>query len=180
MLAHTAAFLTYRDLSQSHLNFVVLVCYAVPALRAADISLSTAALSNPPDHFKSARNPKSEVAGYVSGYQEELARSALITIFSYFEDYVKEVLIEIVEYHGGEERLRKIARKQIGKSIHREDRIVQVNKRKLQDNFNKAKVAKYQKYIGILDKKSYKFPSDLFAYFGLVQLLPKLWIRREV
>jgi hypothetical protein len=50
MLAHTTAFANYRDLSQSHLNFVVLVCHAVPALRA-DVALPNIVLSNPPDYF---------------------------------------------------------------------------------------------------------------------------------
>jgi len=83
LIGHTEAFAKYRQLSQGHLNFVVAVAHAMPALRA-DIALPGSTLTFPPDHFLASRNPKSEVATYVAGYLEELARSTVIAVFSYF------------------------------------------------------------------------------------------------
>jgi hypothetical protein len=111
MIGHTEAFKTYRTLSQSHLDFVVTVCHAVPALRA-DLALPNPQVTNPPDHFKASANPKSFVAKIVDAYPDELARTTLITVFSYFEAYVKDALIETVEFHGGQQAIKRIAKKQ--------------------------------------------------------------------
>jgi hypothetical protein len=173
VIGHTKAFATYRLLSQAHLNFVVLVCYAVPALRT-DLALSTASLSNPPDHFKAATNSKADIATYLGAYQEELARSTLITVFSYFESYIKDALVEIVEFHGGKDKFAKLSARRASKFIDASDSDIRLNKRKLQDNPASSKLAKYQKYGKLLDSKGFKFPTELFAHFGVSQLLAKL------
>src|SRR3546814_10181257 len=97
MISHTDACKVYRDLGQAHLNFVVLSCHAVPALKA-ELSVPGGAATVPPDHFKAGSNTASELLSYADDYHEELARSALITVFSYFEAYVKDALTEIVDF----------------------------------------------------------------------------------
>src|SRR3546814_5956394 len=78
MISHTDAFKVDRDLGQAHLNFVVLSCHAVPALKA-ELSVPGGAATVPPDHFKAGSNTASELLSYADDYHEELARSALIT-----------------------------------------------------------------------------------------------------
>ncbi|HEY5213415.1 MAG TPA: hypothetical protein VIJ38_10405 [Acidobacteriaceae bacterium] len=116
MIAHTKAFVTYRNLSQGHLNFVVLVCHAVPALQA-DLLLPAATFTNPPDHFKATRNAKSDVGQYISSYKNELARITVEAIFSYFEAYVKDALVEVVAFHGGEAEFKKLSLKRNAKFL---------------------------------------------------------------
>jgi RiboL-PSP-HEPN len=173
VIPNTKALKAYKSLSQGHLNFVVLVCHAVPSL-SADIALPNANWSQPPDHFNSAGNPKSRLAGYVASYQDELARSTLITVFSYFESYIKEALNEIVKFHGGEDAIKKLAKKRVVDSMQDTSSDIQDDKRKLQDNPTRTKLAKYQKYARLLDGKKFKFPTELFAHYGVSQLLPKL------
>lgn len=173
MIGHTNAFAAYKTFSQAHINFVVLVCHAVPALRA-DLSLPNAELSHPPDHFKASRNPKQDIAGHVSGYQEELARSTLITVFSYFEAYIKDALKEIVEFHGGKKEFKKLSLTRTTKFVTSLHPDVKTYKRKLQDKPESSKTAKYQKFGRLLENKGFKFPTDLFAHFGVSQLIPKL------
>jgi len=173
MIGHTKAFAAYRVLSQAHLNFVVLVCHAVPALRA-DLAVPTPALSNEPDHFKTGRNSKVEMGNHISNYQKELARSTLITVFSYFESYVKDALNEIVEFHGGNSAFKKLAKQRASKFVVGTHPGIQSDKRKLQDRPSPSKLAKYQKYGKILETKGFRFPTELFAHFGVSQILPKL------
>ena len=173
MISHTKAFLAFRKLSQAHLNFAVLVCHAVPALQA-DLSLPSATLTNPPDHFKAHTNTKKDVARYVGGYQDELARLTVNAVFSYFEAYIKDALKDIVEFHGGKAKIKGMSMKRNTRFISALSPDVQANKRKLQDNPTPAKMEKYQKYGKLLDQKGYRFPTDLFANFGLYELLPKL------
>src|SRR3546814_19629709 len=58
MISHTDAFKLYRHLGQAHLNFVVLICHAVPAL-TAELSVPGAPATAPPAHFKPASSRRS-------------------------------------------------------------------------------------------------------------------------
>ena len=177
MFSHTKAFADFKELSQTHIDFVVVVCHAVPTLQA-DIALPNTSLTYPPDHFKQSRNPKPEVARKVPGYQSELARSTLITVFSYFESYVKDALKEVVEFHGGKTKFKGEADRRSKKFINVVMPSVQKSKRKLQDQFDKAKIEKYQKHIRILEGHGFNFPTDLLSHFGVVYLIQKLDERR--
>ncbi len=173
MKGHTDAFVAYRGLSQAHLDFVVIVCHAMPALEA-DLALAKAELTHPPHHFKSARNQKSWVADHSKGYQEELARSTLITVFSYFEAYIGDALFEVVTFHGGRDGFWKRAKSRNAGFLTSQTADTIKNKRKLQDNPDKHKLAKYQKYARLLDNEGFRFPTELFAVLGLRQFLEKV------
>lgn len=171
MISHTDAFKTYRDLSQAHLNFAVLVCHSVPAFSA---SLTAAgALTVPPDYFKAPGNPIDDLISYAAAYQEELARSAVITIYSYFEAYVGDMLREIVDFHAGKEAIKGKARDRAERFFHSMPDALQEDKRKLQDRRDPRKIAKYQKHGRVLDKKGFRFPTDLLAHYGALNLIKK-------
>jgi len=173
MISHTDAFKIYRDLGQAHLNFVVLTCHAVPALKA-EISATRAVPITPPDHFKAGSNTTAELLSYVVDYHEELARSALITLFSYFEAYVKDALIEIVDFHGGPTKLRASAQDRASKYFGAVSVTIDESRKKLQDRPDPKKREKYEKHARTLDKAGYRFPTDLLAYFGAAQLILKI------
>lgn len=131
MIKHTKPFFGIsKGVAGTH-QFCSLVCHAVPTLKE-DLLLPTPTVSNPPDHFKADRNPKTEIASYINNYQEELARSALITIFSYFESYIKDASSEIVQFHGGEDKLKKFSRRRATKFITVSDSEITAYKRKVQ------------------------------------------------
>src|SRR5262245_55401789 len=88
----------------------------MPALRA-DLALPAPTLTHLPDYFLAARNPKSEVAAFAAPYQEELARSTLISVFSYFEAYTRDVLLEIIKFHGGKGSIQQMAHNRLNKFI---------------------------------------------------------------
>lgn len=173
MKGHTDAFIAFREFSQAHLDFVVVVCHAMPALEA-DIALGSAQLTYPPDHFTKARNPKSWVAARTKNYQDELARSTLITVFSYFESYVGDSLTEIVTFHGGRDEVWKRSKDRGANFLTSQSAATIKSKRKLQDTPTKAKWEKYQKYGRLLEGQGYRFPTDLFATLGLRLFLDKV------
>ncbi|MEL7686063.1 HEPN domain-containing protein [Citromicrobium bathyomarinum] len=173
MISHTNAFKVYRDLGQAHLNFVVLACHAVPALKA-ELSLPGAAPKTPPDHFKGGNNTTAELLSYAADYHEELARSALITLFSYFEAYVKDALTEIVDFHGGPTKLRESALNRTRKYFGAVPATIDESRKKLQDRPDPKKREKYEKHARTLDRAGYRFPTDLLAHFGAAQLILKI------
>lgn len=188
MIAHTKAFATYRELSQAHLDFVVLVCYAVPALRPELTDLKTPIL-NKADHFKAKNsNPSTQPAASQPGnddgiklrltrlaasYQEELSRTVLITIFSYFESYIRTSLNEIAEFHGGNDAFKALARKRSAKFIATLSSTMERNKRKLQEHAKGNRRFQYDSYSNLLDKSGFRFPTELLAHYGVVNMLTK-------
>jgi len=173
MKTHSDSFANYKASSQGHIDFIVVVCHAVPALRA-DIALPRPEITHPPDHFKKDRNPKSWISSHIGNYTDELARSALLTVFSYFEGYVKDSLREIVAFHGGESAFQDRARIRSKRFLQSHSAKISENKRKLQDNPDPVKLAKYQKYGRLLDATGYRFPTDLLSNFGVRFLRAKL------
>ncbi|HQS19424.1 HEPN domain-containing protein [Reyranella sp.] len=170
MIPRSNAFATYRELSQAHINFVVLVCHAVPALRA-DLATPPTSLSNAPDYFKPTS--KTVLNGYVAHYRGDLGRTTLVAIFSYFESYVKEVLSEIISFHGGAKELKALALARSTKFLTKPPADILSSKRKLQEPAKKELKFKYQKHSKTLDNKGFKFPSELLAHFGVVHMLSK-------
>jgi hypothetical protein len=171
MIPHTRAFKRYRDLSQAHLNFVVLTCHSVPCLKAQ--LQAPAAILPKPDHFKGQGNTIQAILGFTNNYQEELARSTLITVFSYFEAYLKSVLQEVIKFHGGQVQLRKKAKDRAERFFRSTPTTIEKNKRKLQDAPDPNKQAKYEKYGQLLDEAGFRFPTDLLSHFGVTQLVLK-------
>jgi hypothetical protein len=171
MISHTNAFKQYRDLSQAHLNFAVLVCHSVPALSAS--MNKTGMIPAPPDHFKAGGSSVPDLLGYATKYKEELARSTLITVFSYFEAYVREALVEIIDFHGGKARFLKKAKNRVQQFFGSIPTAMLESKRKLQDSRDPRKLAKYQKHGRLLDKTGFRFPTDLLGPYGVSNLILK-------
>jgi len=171
MISHTHAFDRYRKLSQAHLDFVVLVCYAVPALRA-DLSTSAVGVSHRPDHFRSA-NSKEALKRCAAIYQGELGRSTLIAIFSYFESYVGEAMRELSDFHGGDETFETLAQERSETVKVRVTKDMAMRKRKLQEYAKKGKDLKYRDQSHLLDAAGFRFPTELFARYGALKFLEK-------
>jgi hypothetical protein len=171
MISHTKAFKTYRDLSQAHLDFVVLACHSIPSLKA-QLQLPGAVLP-PPDHFKGNGNTIQAIQKSIGNYQVELARSTLITSFSYFEAFLKSAINEVIEFHGGQTLFQTKAKERSERFFASIPPLMEKNKRKLQDAPKPNKRAKFEKYGQLLDKAGFKFPTDLLSHFGVSQLAQK-------
>jgi hypothetical protein len=172
VIYHTEAFARHRSLSQAHLNFVVAVSHAMPFLRA-DLVLSSPTPSCAPDYFQQNSNPKHELASYLTVYQEEMARSALISVFSYFEGYGRGLFHEIVKFHGDRDAIKKLTHDRLAKSMATTNATAISAKHKLQVKRRPNRGLRYRNFGEALDDRGYKFPTDLFAHFGVVRLLEK-------
>jgi len=87
---------------------------------------------------------------------------------------VKDVLKEVVDFHGGKINFQRIARKRSERFIKGLEKPLLSHKRKLQDNPDPKKIEKYQKYGTLLDARGYRFPTDLLSNFGSRYLLEKI------
>jgi hypothetical protein len=171
VIGHTDSFAAYKELSQAHIDFAVLVCYAVPLLKSELASPN--ALSCQPDHFKPKATTKVHLTKHAANYQDELARTLHISIFSYFESYVREALREIADFHGGNGQIKSLAHKRAAKFLAAPPVEVQKSKRKLQEPSKPNERDKYMKHSALLEKAGFRFPTELFAHYGVTQMLAK-------
>jgi hypothetical protein len=176
MIGNTKSYARYRQLSQAYLDFVVLVCHAVPLLKT-DLALPAAEISVAPDYFK--KNTKLDLAGAASSYQAALSRSAHLTVFSYFEGYIKSTLQETAEFHGGPKGFESLAMKRTREFLGPLTPPLSSSRAKLQTYQKPAKADKYRKHTKILNNSGYRFPTELLAHYGVVNLIRKAKDDRE-
>jgi hypothetical protein len=170
LIPNSKAYAILRDNSQEFLNYVVLSCTAVPTLKKQIQASGVAGIS--PDYFKGAPDA-AQLLSYAAVYQESLARMIVITLFSYFEAYVKGLLTEIVDFHGGPTTFQATADKRAKAFVANSSQTIIDSKRKLQERSKAAKIQSYRKHSAILVKEGFRFPSELLAPYGVKNLIQK-------
>lgn len=170
MIPNTKAYIELRARSQEFLDFVVLACTAVPAVKAQLLSSGTAGLA--PDYFKGTPN-SAQLLAYAASYQTPLAAVSVITLFSYFEGYVMAVMKEIIDFHGGEKAFQTTADRRAKAFLTLASPTIENSKKKLQEPAKPKNKGRYQKYSKILASSGYRFPSELMAPYGVRNLIKK-------
>jgi hypothetical protein len=170
MIPNSNAYLRLREQSQGFLDFVVLSCTAVPALKQHLHTLGVKGLA--PDHFKGTPN-SALLLTYVHDYQGPLARSTVLTLWSFFEAYVKALLIEIIDFHGGAATFQANANRRAKSFLASSSPQILEAKRKLQEPARAAKRGRYQKHSKSLVGLGFRFPSELLAPYGVKTLIER-------
>lgn len=176
MYQNTKAFLKLREQTQAVLDFTVLISNSVPLLKMTmkniDKGVEGAQLAKP-DHFKGDQNPE-QLKSYAAEYKKNLSKYVLLSNFSYFEVYAMDAVEEMLEFHGGAEKLIEDARNRCQKHVNPTDQNIVKNRSKLQDSFKNKNKEKYQKFTRLLQDKNFKFPSELLSAYGVQKLSENL------
>lgn len=170
MLLHTDAFAAYRKSSQEHLDFAVLVCHAAPQLV---IALGSGSPPPKPDHLQGRASATKRLMTLASAYENELARTILITIFGYFESYIRAMLTEIIEFHGGEAHFIKMSERRAQKLLLSPTATIVASRSRLQTRAKPSWGDRYRKHTRLLQAEGYRFPSDLLSSYGARGLVKK-------
>lgn len=172
MIIHTESFKRAKKQSQSFLDFVILVCTAVPFLDDSMRKPSRLPQKLRADHFK--KISQTRLPPLIKSYQEQLSRAAIINSFSFFEDYVHSVLDEIISFHGGEDKMRDLARKGFRKnSVDLRDPDAAKAKCGLRTFPNPQHIDRYRKHSRALRAKGHRFPTELLSLLGVETLIKK-------
>lgn len=180
----TESFLKWQKNTQEIFDFSVLVHYAVPALKQ-QISLVEKGIVNQlcrPDYYRSHKknyyaspNLLNSLKIRSSGYKSHVSDYLLLSLFSYFEAFVIDVIIEFLDFHGGIAEFQRFAIKKSKNSM--EILSIQKEIRKYKNNL-KPTSAKNQpdrkNATRQLKKTQYRFPSDHFASYGIFMLGKKI------
>ncbi len=168
---------------EEHLDFVVLVAHAVPvlsrAINAAAAGTQAIPLS-PADHFTQHQLSSSQLLHRSKIYQAELARTLIITDFSYFEAFIKGLIREFVDFHGGPSGFLALANRRSRKFLSPLPPDLLKAKRKLQEPDTKPKGGKYKKHSATLARAGFRFPTELLAAYGVERLLDKISTDRRL
>lgn len=173
---NTNAYLSFKGESERLTNLAVLFSHAVPVLRQvlASPTLSAQISLKPADNFPHDRSDGPALAGFAAAYDRDLANLVLLSVFSYFEAYVRCAIQEIYELQGGDEAFLALSRKRVTRHWKSAPPAVLEAKRKLQTRERRDKADKYRKYAKVLAAHNFAFPPDLLAVYGAQQLARKL------
>ena len=172
MISNSKAFEVLKGQTQSTLDFAVLCCQAVPALKGYIKALEHGSVDKLPDadYFKGEPNIE-QLKGFSSKYKKNRGKLLFINTFSYFESYFKDLISEIENFHGGKEAFRDAALKKQKKhmNIHSDQQLI-LNSNKLREYKKQTHLLKYTKHISALEHTDFRFPSEMLSTFGLIEL----------
>ncbi|CAH6923348.1 HEPN_RiboL-PSP domain-containing protein [Vibrio chagasii] len=174
MITNSKSFEVLKEQIQSTLDFSVLTCHAVPALKAYMKAVEGEYAEKLPDadYFKGNDNSFEQLRGFVPEYKKSLGKLVFISSFSYFEAYFKSLIAEVLKFHGGHETFLELSQEK--QAIHMrtvdQDEGIRKSANKLRDYRKSGKEQKYSKHTEELENTEFRFPSELFATFGLKEL----------
>lgn len=175
MINHTQAYQVLRNSQQSTMNLLVLVGQAVPELeknlKAIDkrMNFTNEDYSCPVklskhDIFENRAIDTNLVKAKTSNYKKDLAKLVVISSFSFFEVYFKDVSKEVIEFHGGKDVFLKYSESKL--FAQQETQLKLVDKKNLQEEYEPHRKEKYLKNISKIDAQGYIFPYEKFSLFG--------------
>ncbi|MBD9609542.1 HEPN domain-containing protein [Pseudomonas sp. PDM08] len=172
MISNSNSFSILKQQIQSAIDFSVLCCHAVPALNAYIKAVEKGAAKKLPDadHFKGDPN-FDQLRGYIPEYRKKLGKLMFINSFSYFEAYFKSLIEEVLDFHGGQSNFVQQS------LIRQRDHLAFADSENARNSANKLRQyakpgheQKYAKHTKILEHSDFRFPSELFAAFGIMEL----------
>jgi hypothetical protein len=172
MIDSSDAYKKLKRQIQDSLDYVLLSCHAVPALKGyiKAVEKGSAHKIPNPDYFGTPTDYE-RLRQIVPSYRRILGRFLILSSFSYFEAYITDVLKEIFDFHGGEEVFSQMAiEKREAGFVMTTSQDVEELAKKLREPPKKGKQEKYAKLNAMLGSMDYMFPTDLFAVYGICEL----------
>lgn len=172
MISNTKAFVVLKHQNQALMDFSVLCCQSVPALRGymKAVAAGSAAKLPDADHFKGAPD-FAQLGKFATTYRKTLGRLVFLSSFSYFEAYFKALIAEVLEFHGGREALVETSRRR--QANHRsacDEPAIAKSAAKLREYKKPHWKPAYENQLRALEGTNFRFPSELFSTFGIVEL----------
>lgn len=169
MIPHSQAFIRLKNEAQSVFDFAIVVSYAVPALK---YSLKSVSGDDPipfrPEHFDSRPVATAKVRENAKEYKRLLSQYVFLSVFSFFEAYFRDLLKEVIQFHGKDGLRNQIAiSHNLTLTAHEDTKA----KRKLQEYPKTSETEKYVKYGRSLAEKGFRFPSTLLGSYGLENVI---------
>lgn len=176
MVPNTASYKNFKKQSERLTNLVVLFSHAVPVLSRVLASTDASALVplKPADNFPHDKATGHMLRMWSAGYSQDLAYTIVLSVFSYFEAYVRGALQEIFSRQGGREAFLDLTKKRVTRHWNSAPAEIVQAKRGLLGADDKTKASRFKKYTKVLVDAGFAFPPDLLATYGAEQLAKKI------
>jgi RiboL-PSP-HEPN len=164
------AYSRYKAQTDALLDFAVLVSHSIPVLRDSIAKLKSgavAALPKPDFFHKSTRSNPGDLLKTEAHYETYLASYVLLAHFSFFESLVDNLITELFEIHGGEEKFIQRIRNRTRRLLSRQTAEGFQGKRRLQESENPRFRDAYRKHSRDFDEAGFRFPGELLAAYGV-------------
>jgi hypothetical protein len=171
MIGHTNAFKVLKTEQQKILDFSLLICYAIPNLKKSIKGFKEQAKNYEtfvkPDYFVEDFNVD-KVDGLTKDYKNSLGKYTLLSTFSFFESFIKDVVVELLDFHGGQDIFVTTLHKRHKNFLATQTQAIVDTKKKLQEPIKKKNKQRYRKFIDQIETETkYRHPSELLATYGL-------------
>jgi hypothetical protein len=103
MPLQTIAYASFKAEAERLTNLAVLFSHSVPVLARVLANPAAAAMVplKPADNFPHDQSNGTVLLQFATGYDQDLARLIVLSVFSYFEAFVRGALAELYELQGG-------------------------------------------------------------------------------
>lgn len=178
----TNSYKIWKSESQAIFDYSVLVSYSVPALKMQISLLEKGEIQSlpRPDYYRSTKEGYYSSKNLLQGlkrrasiYKQQTASYMLLSLFSYFEAFVVDVIKELFEFHGGVDNFILNYTKRVEFSFDIGSQEFS-SKRKLTGNRKTQRKPQYQEISRKLSRSGYMFPNDLLSGYGIKMLHKKL------
>lgn len=175
MIESSEAYKKLKTQIQDSIDFVLLSCHAIPALKGYIKAVEKGSAGKIPDPDLFGKSVDHErLKAIVPNYRKVLGRFLIMTSFSYFEAYISDVFAEIFEFHGGKDVFLKRAENKRNSSFATTTTDRENFVKRLREKPKKGKQNKYKKLNEKLNHLGHRFPTDIFSAYGIQCLQQKL------
>jgi hypothetical protein len=121
-------------------------------------------------YFKNTNMTSEELQRRIALAGDSIGKELLLTTFSFFEAYVASAVQEILEFHGGVEKIATVFKSTVRHADEHIPANIKKSKRKLQEYPKANLLPKYQKHQRVLHDFGYPLPSQRASAFGWLML----------
>lgn len=168
-MKHTESFIAYRDSAQELFDTVVLLCHAVPALKAYIKAVKGGQVEKlpDPDHFERPQ-PTERLLEHAKEYKAKLGKLILMSAFGAFEAYCHSLFKELAKFHGDPTTMAASARRHQARRSALENKAgAPASIAKLREYAKRGRLDKYRKHGTIVVGLGYPMPAERFAAYGV-------------
>jgi len=176
MIAHTKAYLRFREQGRELLDYAVLLAYALPALEEQITPLKgrVKGAIREPFFFQRPNLTAEDLKARLTKASDAFGREIIISTFSYFDAYFTDMLREVIAFHGGGLALVARSKKSLRESSALARAAAVNDWKKLVEYQKDDLLAKYQKHARPLRELGYPFPSARMSALGWMHLAASL------
>jgi len=166
---------THKRQVQEAFNFAVFVCHAAPEFAEVldKVDGGGAAKLPTPVYFQPNKNDSAFFRKELASFEYRLSSYLFLSLFSFFEAFVRSIVQELIDFHGGPDNLIRLANARDARRIAEfSGKNSVAYKMKLRKRV-KGKDAKYKKYTEILHADGFPFPTERLAGYGTQMLIER-------